>query len=896
MHEELLAAPTDEALWERFGDLPAERREAAADALKEALDREVRTDPSRALELADVLFRACELTPGRRALGYRGRAVARHVSERLDEALADYHEALARYDEAGEELEVARLERALLDLHAMAGRTTEALACADRARGVFERLGERRHLAQLLVNLGNMHFHREDLAPAGAAYGEAAAIFEDLGDELGLGIARFSQANLEVLAGRYDEADAAYAAARVVFDTLGMAPHVAECDYGRAWTLSRRCRFAPAIEALEAARSAFLDGGKPSRAPLCDLDLADLYLRLDARWDAIERASAAVEAFEALELEPDLAKALVVRGLARSRSGSAEAAAADLARADTLLEAQGNRGASLALRLERAALARDASAVDELTAIDAQLAGGANALLADSARILLARAHTATGRPGAARAAVAPWCDGERERRASDLLLEVEALRAGAEAERCLGQVADAQRLLERAVERIDRTYATVPGSDARLAFFRDRHGAFGQLAWLRATDGDAAGAIEALELGRSRDLLARTDDRPSRRVVDDRAERERLDGLLLRRLDADLGALSGHGAPPGEGALAGPADDELLEAERALLRRHRDAAEAGVVELPGASDLTAALAPDELAVAFLADGEDLGVLLADQAGWTWTPLELGVAQVAALTQRLELALAKRLAGPRSARHEARSRATLDGLLATLGRGLVGPWSDRLASPRRLVVAPYGVLHGLPLQALIVEGEPLVRRHVLAYTPALSLVARLRRRPASPPGSLVAATSRDARLPELIREQTALAALAGGGFEEVEPAALEGRLASGERAVAALHLAAHGSFQPSNPVFSGLSLGERVLTSGEGGIFPRGIVVGAVVRRGGDQRVIFSMNRAPGGFVRLMPSMKIPRPEDFPVEEPADETETAASDETESGASNPGAP
>ena len=85
-------------------------------------------------------------------------------------------------------------------------------------------------------------------------------------------------------------------------------------------------------------------------------------------------------------------------------------------------------------------------------------------------------------------------------------------------------------------------------------------------------------------------------------------------------------------------------------------------------------------------------------------------------------------------------------------------------------------------------------------------------------------------------------------------------------------------------------------LGERVLTSGEGGIFPRGIVVGEVVRRGGDQRVIFSMNRAPGGFVRLMPSMKIPRPEDFPVEEPADETETAASDETESGASNPGAP
>ena len=53
------------------------------------------------------------------------------------------------------------------------------------------------------------------------------------------------------------------------------------------------------------------------------------------------------------------------------------------------------------------------------------------------------------------------------------------------------------------------------------------------------------------------------------------------------------------------------------------------------------------------------------------------------------------------------------------------------------------------------------------------------------------------------------------------------------------------------------------------------------------------------MTNASGGFVRLMPSMKIPRPEDFPAEPEAEsdsETETAASDENEGGASNPGAP
>jgi rod shape-determining protein MreC len=87
-------------------------------------------------------------------------------------------------------------------------------------------------------------------------------------------------------------------------------------------------------------------------------------------------------------------------------------------------------------------------------------------------------------------------------------------------------------------------------------------------------------------------------------------------------------------------------------------------------------------------------------------------------------------------------------------------------------------------------------------------------------------------------------------------------------------------------------------LGERVLTSGEGGIFPRGIVVGEIVQRGGTLRVEFGMRDSQGGFVRLMPSMKIPTPETFPVQEaPSEETETAASEGAESqGAQNPGAP
>ena len=60
--------------------------------------------------------------------------------------------------------------------------------------------------------------------------------------------------------------------------------------------------------------------------------------------------------------------------------------------------------------------------------------------------------------------------------------------------------------------------------------------------------------------------------------------------------------------------------------------------------------------------------------------------------------------------------------------------------------------------------------------------------------------------------------------------------------------------------------------GERLLTSGEGGAFPRGIVAGYAVVRGQSWQVDFAMKRGRVGYVRLIPERAIPRPEDDPAE------------------------
>lgn len=66
-----------------------------------------------------------------------------------------------------------------------------------------------------------------------------------------------------------------------------------------------------------------------------------------------------------------------------------------------------------------------------------------------------------------------------------------------------------------------------------------------------------------------------------------------------------------------------------------------------------------------------------------------------------------------------------------------------------------------------------------------------------------------------------------------------------------------------GSFLPN----------ERILTSGEGGLFPRGVVVGDVRDTEGKEiRVDLAMLNGQLSYVRLKPIMSIPVPEAFPIE------------------------
>lgn len=81
------------------------------------------------------------------------------------------------------------------------------------------------------------------------------------------------------------------------------------------------------------------------------------------------------------------------------------------------------------------------------------------------------------------------------------------------------------------------------------------------------------------------------------------------------------------------------------------------------------------------------------------------------------------------------------------------------------------------------------------------------------------------------------------------------------------------------------PEEGGFQLGERIITSGEGGVFPRGLYVGEIVYQGEEPRVVLGMKSGQNGYVRLIPPAFIPKPEPEPETQVVAETETTESAE-----------
>jgi CHAT domain-containing protein len=243
------------------------------------------------------------------------------------------------------------------------------------------------------------------------------------------------------------------------------------------------------------------------------------------------------------------------------------------------------------------------------------------------------------------------------------------------------------------------------------------------------------------------------------------------------------------------------------VEAELESAQTVRPRRVAGL-ELPSLADIQEALPHDAVLLEYQLVRRDLIVWAITRTSADATISRHARGEIARLARAVQRACANGRPGPEA-----------DELTAIL----VEPAAPVIDACRRLIVVPYGPLHGLPFQVLPLGGRALGQTHVLSYLPAAALLHGLRiDEPFATRRALVVgdpAFDADAhpalpRLPGAVVEAGAIAGTHGVsalvGPDAAEPA-IRRELAHCDL----VHLAAHGRLDPVAPSDSSIVLAGR---------------------------------------------------------------------------------
>jgi tetratricopeptide (TPR) repeat protein len=131
--------------------------------LTERVWQEVRIDTHRADQLANAALDVAQATSSVISLArsYRAKANALYALDRHADAVEQHEKAVAFFEQAGDEPQLARTLSGSIQPLLLLGRYDEALAAGERAAAIFTKHGNTRRLARLQINLGNI-YHRQD--------------------------------------------------------------------------------------------------------------------------------------------------------------------------------------------------------------------------------------------------------------------------------------------------------------------------------------------------------------------------------------------------------------------------------------------------------------------------------------------------------------------------------------------------------------------------------------------------------------------------------------------------------------------------------------------------------------------------------------------------------------
>ncbi len=804
--------------------------------LAASVPRLVKSDRREALRVAELAVTIAGRLDDAEgvAQSLRAKGNALHGLSRNKAAVEYHRRALQIFRSVGNIDQVARTLSSSIQPLILQGHYDQAFGAAREAREIFSRQGNLWRLARVELNLGNIFDRQDRLEEAVACYENAYQYLSvhSADDPEAIAAALHNIAVSCLRLNDFRKALTTYEHARHFAAEHEMHALVVQTDYNIASLHYFRGDYTRAISMLRDARDNCESAGDQYHFALCQLDLSEIYLELNLSREGAETAEQASTAFQQLGMQYERGKSLANVAIALGQQGNAVAALQLFLRARRILVKEQNKVLPSLIDLYRAVvLVDERREVEACRLCLAALKSFQRFKLANKAavcRLLLARAHLRRDDPVRARQQCARALKSVARLESPVLSCQAYALMGQIESAR--GRESRSYQAYGRARESLERLRNGIHGEELKISFMKDRVNIYEALVALSLRRGQSTAAMtEAfgyIEQAKSRSLLDVLSTSRSaswlapqghteyaRRICE---LREELNWYFHKMEKAQLGQVS-------QQELA-PLRRESRERERELLRLLRehtpqdDAGSCRQVETALTVDqVRHALPADALILEYFQVENHIVVLLLSHDQMKI----VSVAELSRVSMSLELLrfqLSKSHLGAEYVK--ALGNTLLESTCAHLRelyKLLIDPIRGWL-NAAHLVIAPHGILHDLPFQALFDGQRYLIEQFTISYAPSASVFGVCQARSAkTDDASLILGISDDA-VPFVQEEVEAVASSLPNPELFLGPSATIERFRQKGQHCRFIHIATHGYFRRDNPLFSGIRLGDSYLS------------------------------------------------------------------------------
>ena len=794
------------------------------------------THPAQALGAAASLQLLSDLRthPEIKALTAWAAGLQALVGGQMELAISELEDSEQRFLSLGKTHTAAATRVSKLIALSMLGRYDEAIDCGLHAREVFLAYNDFHAVGKIEHNIGNLHIRRDRYHDAEIFLSAARARFAALNDQRQLATVNNCLAITHASLHKFKSAEELFEQALQQAEAAGQPATLAGIEGSIGLFALLQGRYDRALDFLERSRRRHTALGLSIQSILAEQEIADAYLELNLAPEALAIYERVIPVFAEHGMRAEQARAQAYRGRALMLLGRTKEAQRWLDEAQRLYAAEENRvGAALVSLTHAQLLYREGKF--------------------EGARMMAAQAEPALLISGSwQRLLLARWLRGEAERALGNLtearkLLEETVLNAEVHgqpqiAERCFsslgalalfeGNLHVAETNFKQAIDLTEQLRAPIPGEEFRTAFFSNRMSPYHELAKLCLAEGDTR-AVEALgftERAKSRALA----DTLAGRITLSTGARDDFEAHLqaqAAKLREELNYLYNQMHRSVRGAVQiqeanSQLEHELLERERKLLEitrqlQHRSGSGEGgqvadlfsLTQLQTALDTNRALveytAIDDELIAFVVTSEHIEVVR-----------DLGTeSEIVAEIERCRFQIDTLRYGSTQVRNHlptltARTQKHLRSLYDRLLRRI-----EPMIGERDLVIVPHGGLYYLPFQALHDGESYLIERREVSFAPSALVLQQCLARSEPRFSTALLLGVADERIPGVHQELRALDQIFGEIKRFSDEAATTEALRANAAGVDMIHLACHAQFRSDNPLFSALKLGDGWFTA-----------------------------------------------------------------------------